>query len=147
MVGAGLLLLSSLVASIVIRAILQLVTTFQEIFAFMQINEAQLTRGLQTGSTFFILAIATCILFKILPSTRVAWKDVWLGALLTTIGLVGLQQLVSNSVISIGASFLSYGAIGSVMILLLWIFLTFQIVLFGCVFTYVYAHLFGSRCR
>ncbi|MCU0549722.1 MAG: YihY/virulence factor BrkB family protein [Leptolyngbya sp. Prado105] len=145
MMGAGLLLLSSLVSSIAIKAILRFVVTFQATFAFLQIDELQLTRGLQTGWTFFILAIATCILFKILPSVPVAWNDVWLGALLTTAGLVGLQQLVSNSVISIGGAFLSYGVIGSVMILLLWIFLTFQIVLFGCVLTYVYAHLFGSR--
>ncbi|MBN8559971.1 YihY/virulence factor BrkB family protein [Leptolyngbya boryana CZ1] len=145
MMGAGLLLLSSLITSIAIKAILQLVSTFQATFAFLQIDESQLSQGLQTGSAFFILALATCVLFKILPSVRVAWQDVWLGALLTTAGLVGLQQLVSNSVISLGAAFLSYGVIGSVMILMLWIFLTFQIVLFGCVFTYVYAHLFGSR--
>jgi membrane protein len=48
-------------------------------------------------------------------------------------------------VITVGSHFLSYGVIGSVMILMLWIFLTFQIVLFGCVLSYVYAYMFGSR--
>ncbi|WNZ25375.1 YihY/virulence factor BrkB family protein [Leptolyngbya sp. NK1-12] len=143
--GTALLLLTSLLVQIAIKTILELVTTFQETFAFLQIDELQLTRGLQTSSSLLILALAACILFKILPMVYVSWGDVWLGALLTALLLVGLQQLVSNSVITIGSRFLSYGVIGSVMILLLWIFLTCQIFLFGCELTYVYAYLFGSR--
>lgn len=143
--GTALLLLVSLVSSIAIKTILKLVNTFQETFSFIQVDELQLTKGLQASSSFLILALAACILFKILPSVYVGWKDVWLAALLTALLLFGLQQLVSNSVISIGSHFLSYGVIGGVMILLLWIFLTCQIFLFGCVFSYVYAHLFGSR--
>ncbi|MBV9390057.1 MAG: YihY/virulence factor BrkB family protein [Chroococcidiopsidaceae cyanobacterium CP_BM_ER_R8_30] len=143
--GTALLLLASLISSIVIKTILELTATFQETFSFIQVDELQLTKGLQASSSFLILALATCILFKILPSVYVGWRDVWLGALLTALLLVGLQQLVSNSVITIGSHFLSYGVIGSVMILLLWIFLTCQIFLFGCVFSYIYAHLFGSR--
>lgn len=143
--GTAILLLVSLLSNIVIRIILALVTTFQETFAFLKIDELQLAKGLEISSSFLILAIAVCVLFKILPSIYVSWRDVWLGALLTTGLFVGLQQLVSNSVISIGGRFLSYGVIGSVMILLLWIFLTCQIFLLGCVFSYVYANLFGSR--
>lgn len=143
--GTALLLLTSLISDIAIKTILELVATFQESFAFIQVDELQLTKGLQVSSSFLILALAFCILFKILPSIYVSWRDVWLAALLTALLLVGLQQLVSNSVISIGSHFLSYGVIGSVMILMLWIFLTCQIFLFGCVFSYVFAHLFGSR--
>jgi membrane protein len=144
-IGSALLLLSSLIADIAIEIILQLVNHFQTTFAFIKVNELQLTRGLEIGSSFLILALTACILFKILPSVYVGWRDVWLSALLTAALILGLQQLVSNSVISIGSRFLSYGVIGSVMILMLWIFLTFQIFLFGCVLSYVYAHLFGSR--
>lgn len=143
--GAALLLLFSLVSNIAIKTILKLVATFQETFAFIQIDELQLTRGLQTSSSFFVLALVSCILYKILPAVYVAWRDVWLSALFTAASLVGLQQLVSNSVISIGSRFLSYGVIGSVMVLLLWIFLVFQIFLIGCILSYVYAHVFGSR--
>jgi membrane protein len=143
--GIALLLLTSLISKIAIETILNLVATFQETFSFIQVNELQLTKGLQASSSFLILALAVCILFKILPSVYVSWRDVWLGALLTALFFVVLQQLVSNSVISIGSNFLSYGAIGSVMILLLWIYLTCQIFFIGCEFSYVYAHLFGSR--
>jgi membrane protein len=143
--GTALLLVISLISHIVIKIILFVVANFQEKFSFIKVDEIQLTKGLELSSSFFILALATCILLKILPSVYVSWNDVWLGALLTTSLLIGLQQLVSNSVISIGTHFLSYGAIGTVMILLMWIFLTCQIFLLGCIFSYVYAHLFGSR--
>lgn len=143
--GFAFVLLASLISNIVVRIILQLVTRFDDMFLLVEINELQLTRGLQSASSFFILALVAGILFKILPSVYVGWKDVWLGALITVLLLSLLQQLVSNSVISIGSRFLSYGVVGSVMVLLLWIFLTFQIFLLGCVFTFTYARLFGSR--
>ena len=135
--GVALLLVVSLIANIVVKIILELVQIFQEkftaIFPFIKIDELQLSQGLQFSTSVLILLVAACILYKVLPATRVAWDDVWLSALLTTFLLVGLQQLVSNSVITIGSHFLSYGVIGSVMILMLWIFLTFQIFLFGVV--------------
>lgn len=143
--GSSLLLLASLLASIAIKVILELISTFQRWFPLLQLDELELTRGLQASSSFLILAITACLLYKILPAVRVGWQDVWLSALLTASLMLGLQYLVSNSVISIGGRFLSYGVIGSVMILMLWIFLTFQIFLFGCVLSYVYAYLYGSR--
>ncbi len=143
--GTALLMLTSLVTSIAIKTILNLIATFQETFSFIQVDELQLAKGLQAGSSFLVLSLVACILFKILPSVYVGWQDVWLAALLTALLLVVLQQLVSNSVITIGSHFLSYGVIGSVMVLMLWIFLTCQIFFAGCVFSYVYAHLFGSR--
>jgi membrane protein len=93
------------------------------------------------------LGVAISILFKILPTIELAWRDIWPGALLTTVLLLLLQQLISNSVISLGSRFLSYGVIGSVMMLMLWIFLTCQIFFAGCEFAYVYAHMFGTRRR
>jgi membrane protein len=143
--GSALLLLASLIANIAIKALLELINNFQDIFSFIQIDEPHLTKGLEASSSLLILALTACILFKILPSVDVGWQDVWLSALVTAVLLVGLQQLVSNSVIVIGSHFLSYGVIGSVMILMLWIFLTFQIFLFGCALSYVYANIFGSR--
>lgn len=143
--GTALLLFASLVSNIIIKIILRLVNEFQDFLPLVEIDELQLSRGLQVSSSLFILSVAVCILFKILPTIRLSWNDVWLGALITASALVGLQQLVSNSVISIGSRFLSYGVIGSVMILMLWIFLACQIFFLGCEFSYVYAHLFGSR--
>jgi len=145
--GTALLMLTSLISNIMVKALIELTTTFVETFAFIQIDELQLTRGLQAGSSLLFLALAICVLLKVLPSTKLSWNDVWLGALVAAALLVGLQQLTTSSVVSIGGRFLSYGVIGSVMILMLWIFLTCQIFFLGCELSYVYAHLFGSRRR
>jgi membrane protein len=145
--GTALMMLTSLISNIVVKTVIGLATTFVDTFAFIQIDQLQLTQGLQVGSSVLLLATAICILFKVLPAVKLSWNDVWLGALVTASLLVGLQQLTTNSVVSIGGRFLSYGVIGSVMILMLWIFLTCQIFFIGCELSYVYAHLFGSRRR
>ncbi|MEY3297891.1 MAG: hypothetical protein RLZZ597_1151 [Cyanobacteriota bacterium] len=145
--GTALLLFASLISNIIIKIILRLVSEFQVLLPLVKVDELQLGRGLQISSSLFILAVAICVLFKILPTIRLSWNDVWLGGIITASALVGLQQLVSSSVISIGVRFLSYGVVGSVMILMMWIFLACQIFFFGCEFSYVYAHLFGSLRR
>jgi membrane protein len=145
--ATSLLLLASLMLDIFIKVILEFATHFQKSFDFIKLDESLLNQGLELSSTLFILTLFICVLFKIIPSSYVRWGDVWLGALIAALSLLGLQQLVSNSVITIGSRFLSYGVIGIVMILLLWLYITWQIFLIGCEFSCVYAHIFGSRCR
>jgi len=144
--ATALLLLVSFVANVSIRAVIELVNHFQENVAFLhQVDELLLTRGLQVSTSIVILSVTLCVLFKLLPTVRPQWRDVWLGAILTAVMLVGLQKLATGVVVSVFGKFLSYGAIGSVMILLMWIFLACQIVFVGCEFSYVYAQLYGSR--
>ncbi|MBE9159967.1 YihY/virulence factor BrkB family protein [Nodosilinea sp. LEGE 06152] len=145
--ATALLLLASLLSQIVIKVILTLVNTFQATFDLLTIDEAILSKSLEAGWSFLALGFAIAGLFRILPSIKLSWRDIWPGALLTTLLLAGLQWLVSNSVISLGSRFISYGVIGSVMILMLWIFLACQIFFAGCEFSYVYAHMFGTRRR
>ncbi|MGJ3251083.1 MAG: YihY/virulence factor BrkB family protein [Elainellaceae cyanobacterium] len=139
------LLFLSLMSNIAVKVILRILQNFSDQITFIEIDEALLINILQLTSSFLLLALVIMILFKILPATRVAWGDVWLGALITTTLLVGLQQLVSNSVIHIGSHFQSYGVVGGVMVLMLWLYLTCQLFFWGSAFTYVYARMFGSR--
>jgi membrane protein len=144
--ATALLLLASFLANLVIRAVVELVNHFQEsVPLIQQVDELLLTRGLQVSTSVFILSVTLCVLFKLLPTARPQWRDVWLGAVITALMLVGLQQFATGGVVSVFSKFLSYGVIGSVMIMMLWIFLACQIVFLGCVFSYVYAHLYGSR--
>ncbi len=143
--GMVLLMLLSLLSRIAIGIVHNVVSNFNQSVDFIKIDTLLLIRGLDKGAIFLLLSLAIMVLFKILPSTLVAWGDVWLGALITGALIRVLQYLVSNSIIKIGSQFLSYGVVGTVMILLLWIYLICQIFLLGCEFTYVYAHLFGSR--
>ena len=144
-IGTALLMVFALLSRIVIDIIFKIINNFNQSFDSINIDTLLLLEGLHKGTVFLLLSLGFMILFKILPSTDVAWGDVWLGGLITeALGRL-LQYLVSNSIIKIGSNFLSYGVVGSVMILLLWIYLNCQLFLLGCEFTYVYAHLFGSR--
>ena len=143
--GTALLLLVSMVSNLAINTVLELVGSIETVMPGLHLEDWRLADGLQIGSSFLLLALVNLLLLKVLPSTRVAWRDIWPGAMLTAVLLVGLQRLVSTSVISIGSKYLSYGVVGSVMILLLWIYLTCQIFFVGCEFSYTYAYLYGSR--
>jgi membrane protein len=125
--------------------VLQIIMQLDRSIDFLNLDNLIIARGLQMSSSVLTLSLAVLLLLRFLPSTRTPWKDIWPGALLTAGLLLGLQQLVSNSVIQIGGQYQSYGVIGGVMILLLWIYFTCQIFFLGCEFAYIYAHLFGSR--
>jgi membrane protein len=103
-----------------------------------------LWRMLELGSSFMVVSLLFAMLFKILPDTEVQWRDVWVGALSTsalfTLGkyLIGLY-LGQSSVAS------AYGAAGSLVVLLLWVYYAAQILYFGAELTRVFAEKHGSR--
>ena len=143
--GAAALTLVSLLSTLAIDIVLKMVENFSNHVGCITIDRVALLSMLQLGVSFMTLTLVVMVLFKILPSTQVEWGDIWIGALITAILLVVLQQLISNSVISLGSRFQSYGVVGGVMVLMLWIYLTSQIFFLGSEFTYIYAQLFGSR--
>ncbi|HAC63015.1 MAG TPA: ribonuclease BN [Cyanothece sp. UBA12306] len=145
LLSTAFLILLSFVSNFAIKIILGLLKNVEQTITWVKVDEALLWNSLQVTITFILLCLVVLVLFKILPSTRLKWSDLWLGSILT-VGLYSLvQTLVSSGVIRIGEQFRAYGVIGGFMVLLLWIFLTFQIFFLGCEFTYVYTHLFGSR--
>jgi membrane protein len=101
--------------------------------------------GLHHGSSILLVFLAVAMLLYFLPSTAVTIRDLLPGAGLATVVLTVLQQLIRRNILQLGAGFRSYGAIGSVMVLMLWVFIVFQVFLFACELSYTYAHLFGSR--
>ncbi|CAJ0806980.1 hypothetical protein LMG19083_04497 [Ralstonia psammae] len=101
-------------------------------------------QGLSSAFSFAVVSLLFATIFKMLPETRVAWRDVALGAIVTallfTLGkhLIGLY--LGNSAVAS-----SYGAAGSVVALMLWIYYSAQIFFFGALVTRQYALQFGSR--
>ena len=91
-----------------------------------------------------VMTVLFALMYKILPRVRIGWHDVWIGsaatALLFTIGksLIGLY-IGKSGVVS------SFGAAGSLAVLLVWVYYSAQILLLGAEFTWVYAHRYGSR--
>ena len=97
----------------------------------------------------FVLSLALitllfAMIFKFLPDAKIAWHDVWIGAFITamlfTVGKFALGLYLGKS--GVGSS---YGAAGSLIILLLWVYYSSQILFFGAEFTQVYANRFGAR--
>ena len=144
-IGSAGLVFVSLLSNIVLDTLVRLLERFNTIPAIETLDRVQLLSLLQLGVSSVILILVVMVLYKILPRTHVAWGDLWLGALFTAILWLILQQLISNSVISLGSRFRSYGVVSGFMVLMLWIYLTSQIFFLGGELTYVYAHLFGSR--
>lgn len=95
------------------------------------------------AASFVIVTALFALIYKILPRVPVAWPDVWIGsavtALLFTLGkfLIGLY-LGKSTIAS------SFGAAGSLVALLVWVYYSAQIFLFGAELTWVYAHRYGS---
>lgn len=135
----------SLMADLVFDVIRRLLKEFNSLITFIQLDEVTIISKVQLGVTFIVMVLIVMALFKLLPSTRIAWGDIWLGAFLTAALFMGLQYLVSNSIIHVGAQYRSYGLIGGVMVMMVWIYLTCQIFFLGSEFSYVYTHLYGSR--
>lgn len=94
--------------------------------------------------SFAVVTGLFAVIFKYLPATKIAWKDVFVGAVLTaalfTIGKFGISLYVAHADISS-----SYGAAGSVVILITWIYYSAQIFFYGSLFTHEYAMKLGSR--
>jgi membrane protein len=103
-----------------------------------------LAHVLDLAINFGLLTLIFALIYKMIPRVHVSWHDVWTGAavtaLLFTIGkfLIGLY-LGKSDVTS------SFGAAGSLVIMMVWVYYSAQIFLFGAEFTWVYANMYGSR--
>jgi membrane protein len=82
-------------------------------------------------------------MYKLLPDVRISWGDVWVGAVMTSLLFVVGKTLIG---LYLGRSGLgsTYGAAGSLAVLLVWVYYSAQILFFGAEFTKVYAAHFGS---
>jgi membrane protein len=135
--GIGFLLLVSLVISAGLAAFgnyLDRVFDIPEIF-FHAVNFI---------ISFFAVAGVFILIYKILPDVWIAWQDTFLGALIASllfdIGKLGIGLYLGHSTIAS-----SYGAAGSLVVLMVWVFYSTQILFFGAEFTKVYADVCGKK--
>src|SRR5207244_4181779 len=98
---------------------------------------------------FISLAVITllfALIYRVVPSTRIAWNDVWVGSFVTAVLFTAGKHLIGLYLgkASVGSA---YGAAGSLVAVLVWVYYSAQIFLFGAEFTHVYAKVEGSRSR
>jgi membrane protein len=113
-------------------------------FGEMIVGMEALVQLLNTILSLAVITLLFAMMFKFLPDAKIAWRDVWIGAFITallfTIGKFALGFYLGRSGVAS-----SYGAAGSLIVLLLWVYYSSQIVFFGAEFTQVYANRFGSH--
>src|SRR6266480_1363715 len=92
-----------------------------------------------------VVLLFACI-FKFLPDVKIQWRDVWIGAVMTAI-FFAIGKWALGLYLGSGTAASAYGAASSLITLLLWIYYSSQILLFGAEFTQVYAAEFGSPIK
>ncbi|WP_395827033.1 YihY/virulence factor BrkB family protein [Collimonas sp.] len=138
--GLILVLTFLLLTSLVVSAALALLAKY---LGGIWINVTTIFSPLSQLFAFAVIASLFASIFKMLPQTKLPWRDVWIGSIGTAALFVLGKYLIG---IYLGDSGIasSYGAAGSVIALLLWIYYSAQIFFFGAQFTRQYALFFGS---
>jgi len=93
---------------------------------------------------FVMTTILSAMIYRVVPDKEITWTDVWLGAAVTAL-LFMLGRYAIGLYLTISKSASAYGAAGSLIVLLLWIYYSAQIFLLGAEFTKVYSRKFGSH--
>ena len=135
-VTLGFLLLVSLIVN---GALLALSTKLE---SFLPAITITLFNILNVAISFVVIAVLFGIIFKVLPDANIKWRDVRSGAIFTAV-LFMIGRLLIGIYISSTSS--TYGAAGSLIVILLWIYYTAAILYFGAEFTRAYADFYGIR--
>jgi membrane protein len=95
---------------------------------------------------FGVVVLLFAMIFKFLPDAQIQWRDVWIGAVMTAI-FFGIGKWLLGLYLGSGAAGSAYGAASSLITLLLWVYYSSQILLFGAEFTQVYAERAGRALK
>lgn len=95
---------------------------------------------------FAVVVLLFAMIFKFLPDVKIQWRDVWIGAVMTAI-LFGIGKWLLGFYLGSGAAGSAYGAASSLITLLLWVYYSSQILLFGAEFTQAYAARAGRALK
>jgi membrane protein len=137
LLGTGFLLLVSLVLDAALAAI-------GKAFSGWLPAPEPVLQAVNQVVSFSVITLLFAMMFKILPDVKIRWQDVWIGAVVTavlfTVGKFVIGLYLGKT--DVGSVF---GAAGSLVILLVWIYYSAQILLFGAEFTAVYADRYRSH--
>jgi len=136
--GIGFLLILSLVASAAVAALGKFAAPWFGSWVVL----AEL---LNLAVSFALVTVTFAMIYKIIPRVRIGWRDVWIGAAVTAL-LFAIGKSLIGLYLGRSSYASAFGAAGSLVVLLVWVYYSAQIFLLGAEFTWVYAHSLGSRC-
>lgn len=136
-VGIGFLLLVSLVLSAGLSAL-------GKFMSGLLPAQETIWQGINFVVSFGVITLLFAMIFKVLPDVKIAWRDVWIGAILTAL-LFNLGKFLLGLYLGRSSVTSAYGAAGSLVIVLLWVYYSAQILFFGAKFTQIYSTRHGSH--
>jgi len=137
--GIGFLLLVSLLFSALLAAIVKYLGGIFPVLAV-------LLESLDFLLSLLFITVLFAMIFKLLPNIKIAWSDVWVGAALTSL-LFTTGKFVIGFYIGKSVSASAYGAAGSLVVVVAWIYYSALLLYFGAEFTRVYARTLGSQAK
>ena len=135
----GFLLILSLMLSAVVATLRRYRTDFLP-------GSSVLWENLDFIVSFGLITFLFCLMFKYVPDVKIAWKDVFIGSIITAL-LFLFGKYLLGLYLSKGSLGSAYGAAGSLIVFLAWVYYSAQIILFGAEFTHVYTRMYGSKVR
>jgi membrane protein len=96
--------------------------------------------------SFGVITLLFALMFKVLPDVEISWRDVWIGAVITAL-LFAVGKLLIGLYLGRSTVGTTYGAAGSLVVILIWIYYSAQILFFGAELTQVYTNKHGSRIK
>ena len=135
--GFAFLLLTSLVVSAALAAVH---TYMGQAFPGVAVLWEAVTVVVSLG----FITVLFAMIYKVLPDVQLAWADVWVGALVTA-GLFTVGKFLIGLYLGTSDFTSTYGAAGSVIVILVWVYYSSQVILLGAEFTRAYVEQFGPR--
>jgi membrane protein len=133
--GTAFLLLMSLVVSAALAALDGMLGEW---------GATLLGQALHIGVSFFVFTLLFAMIYRFLPDAKISWRDVWFGAAFTTVLFV-LGKFLIGLYLGKSGTASAYGAAGSLAALLIWLYYSSQIFLFGAELTQAFANRYGSH--
>ncbi|NWF74095.1 MAG: YihY/virulence factor BrkB family protein, partial [Nitrospirae bacterium] len=113
------------------------------IFGLLPAHES-IWQGINFVVSLGVITVLFAMILRVLPDVKIAWRDVWIGAIITAL-LFNLGKLLVGLYLGRSSVTSAFGAAGSLVIVLLWVYYSAQILLFGAKFTQIYSNKYGSH--
>jgi len=131
-----------LLVSLVVHAVMAKIGTY--LVKFLGETAIIFIQFFNNTFSLAVVAFLFAAIFKFLPDAKIRWRDVWVGAIVTSL-LFSLGKYLIGLYLGNSNIATVYGAAGTVVVILTWVFYSSQILFFGSIFTLIYCRKFGGN--